>query len=84
MTNASIQVLTPGVNLTMTGVISESASGSSFSMAGAFGNYNQIPSTLTLSSNNNYSGPTYVAYHGILAIPTIGGRPPQPDRHVVQ
>ena len=72
ITNSSIGVLTPGANLTLSSAISESAPGSFFQVLGpAYPNNLFATSTVTLLGNNNYSGPTYVGYQGVLATPTI-------------
>ena len=65
-----IQINTPSANLTMNGVISQSAPGAQFFFYGSGSAAN--PATLTLTANNSYSGATFVGTNGILAIPTIG------------
>jgi fibronectin-binding autotransporter adhesin len=71
--NSSIGVAAVGVNLTLSGPISESAPGSFFQALGpAYPNGVFGSGTVTVVGNNNYSGPTYVGYEGVLAIPTIG------------
>lgn len=63
-----LDVLTPGTNLTYSGVMGESESDTPFRFNGpAAGN---PPSTLTLTNTNNFSGVTVVR-NGILVIPTI-------------
>jgi autotransporter-associated beta strand protein len=70
-----IYVLTPGANLTLSGIIGEPAAspGQSLQVSGAF----SAPSTLTLTGDNTFTGPVIVQYLGIVSIGTIanGGTP---------
>src|SRR5207302_1668783 len=68
-TSAVIQVVNAGANLTMNGVIGQSAPGASLIVFGS--GTPATPSTLTLMANNSYSGPTNVSFNAVLAIPTI-------------
>lgn len=63
---SGIYVYTPGANLTMSGVISQSVAGTALSV------YGYGVSTLTLTANNSYSGSTSVSYGAVLAIPSLG------------
>ena len=66
-----LDVLTPGTNLTYSGVMGESEPDTAFRFNGpAAGN---PPSTLTLTNTNNFSGVTVVR-NGTLAIPTIANQ----------
>jgi autotransporter-associated beta strand protein len=64
-----IYVLTPGANLTLTGIIGEPAAspGQSLQVSGAF----SAPSTLTLTGDNTFTGSVIVQYLGIVSIGTI-------------
>ena len=69
----AIQVLTPGANLTLSGVIGESAASSGLDVGGAaivVGSTSS--SSLSLTANNNFSGIIIVEERGIIAVPTIG------------
>jgi autotransporter-associated beta strand protein len=68
MSYPTVQVLTPGVNLTYNGVASY-GSGSDLYMTGP--GAGQPPSTLTFPNNQAYSGNTFISGNGIVAIPTI-------------
>jgi autotransporter-associated beta strand protein len=67
---AGIQVINPGANLTINGLIHQSGlvAGLTVTGSGIAGS----PSTLTLTAANTYQGPTTVVGSGILAVPTIG------------
>jgi autotransporter-associated beta strand protein len=67
-----IQVQTPGANLTLNGIISQSGAGQGLIVTGPFNDPSGTPSTLTLTGNNTYKGKTEIYGNAILAIPTIG------------
>ena len=72
ITSATIGVVTPGANLTLSSAFSESTPGSFFRALGPeYPNSVSGTGTVTVLTNNTYSGPTYVGYQGVLAIPTI-------------
>ena len=62
-----------GVNLTLTGVVSETVANSNLQLAGPPypDSANQGPVTFTLTAANTYTGPTYVAPDVILAVPAV-------------
>ena len=66
-----IWVGTTGSNLTLSGVISESVAGQRLIIAGDSQSSSSPGSTLTLTANNSYTGPTVLGYGGVLSIPTI-------------
>jgi autotransporter-associated beta strand protein len=65
----TISVLNNGVNLTLNGVIAESAPRTGLAITGS--SMSGTAGTVTLVSNNNYTGGTQVFYNGVLAISTI-------------
>jgi autotransporter-associated beta strand protein len=62
-----IYTFTPGTNLTLSGVISESSALSSLQVTGAY----DAPSTLTLTADNMFTGGVNIRYMGILSIGSI-------------
>jgi fibronectin-binding autotransporter adhesin len=64
-----ISVQSGGANLTLNGVINQSAAGAVLYAYGS--NVPATPSTLTLAATNTYSGATYIGLNGIVAVPTI-------------
>jgi fibronectin-binding autotransporter adhesin len=70
--NGSIAVISGGVNLTLSGVISNSDPTAFVEVLGpAYANVTGT-GTVTLTANNTYGGPTFVSDGAVLAIPTIG------------
>jgi autotransporter-associated beta strand protein len=67
--SGTIQVLSPGANLQLNGVISETVFGSALTVSGP--GAGGTSSTLTLLQNNNYDGPTTVTGNAVLAVPYI-------------
>jgi autotransporter-associated beta strand protein len=61
-----LSVANAGANLTLNGVITESAAGSALSASGSEAAAN--PSTLTLTGTNTYSGPTAISGQLIVAV----------------
>jgi autotransporter-associated beta strand protein len=66
---STIQVLSPGTNLTLSGTISDAVSSNGLVISGP--GAGASAATLTLMANNTYAGNTYIGGNAIAAIPTI-------------
>jgi autotransporter-associated beta strand protein len=67
--SSTIQVSTPGSNLMLNGIISQSGG---LIVTGPFNDFVGMPSTLTLNANNTYKGKTEIFGNAVVAIPMIG------------
>src|SRR5207253_4750083 len=69
--SSTIQVRTPGVNLTLNGVIGEVAAATQVLIVMGPINGAGTPGTLTLGGANTYTGKTEVFGNAVAAIPTV-------------
>ncbi len=60
---------TTATNMTLTGIISETAPGQRLVIAGDFGT--SLTTGVTLTASNTYTGPTVIGYGSFLSIPTF-------------
>jgi autotransporter-associated beta strand protein len=67
--SSTIQVTTPGANLTLNGVISESSAGQALIVTGPFNS--GTPSTLTLGATNTYTGRTEILGNAVVPVSTV-------------
>jgi fibronectin-binding autotransporter adhesin len=67
--SSTIQVSAPGSNLTLNGIISESAAGQSLIVTGPFNS--GTPSTVTLGGTNTYTGKTEVFGNILVNVPSV-------------